>query len=548
MFRTSCPQCGAPVEFRSAAAVMAVCAFCRSTLLKRGADVERIGELATVLDDASPIQIGTAGRYDKRAFTVLGRIQMTYDAGAWSEWYVVFDDGAFGWLSDASGQYAITVREPDDASGRAWPAFDSLEPGMRIDHGGRAYLVSDVRTARCTGGDGELPFRVDAGWEARVADLRTGNAFATYDYSDAEPNGGIPAVYAGEALEFDALAFTGLRDTENDTRDKRGAELVPFACPSCGAPLSYAPNVADYVVCGSCHAGVQCTAEQQTVFAARRKLESVKGALELGAIGTFDGVKYTVIGMMRCRVPGDDETWDEYLLLNPKRGFLWLVQSDGRWERVQVLDHWPTIGGESGNVTDDGKTYRLREEYESEVVYVVGAFNWRVQAGDRTSIIDYGWQKDKLTRERSDAEIVWSRARPLSGGALARARGGHAGGRRRHRIDGPVRPKGAAQFRAAAVHVQRVARDLQHGLAVLVHRPLRLRAGRPAGAVAAGMAVEAVCAGRGQRVIRYILYGIYGLIVVTLFSCSSIGGSGSGGGGWGSSSARSGYSSYGSHK
>ncbi|MGU4703998.1 DUF4178 domain-containing protein, partial [Burkholderia cepacia] len=108
-----------------------------------------------------------------------------------------------------------------------------------------------------------------------------------------------------------------------------------------------------------------------------------------------------------------DETWDEYLLLNPKRGFLWLVQSDGRWERVQVLDHWPTIGGESGNVTDDGKTYRLREEYESEVVYVVGAFNWRVQAGDRTSIIDYGWQKDKLTRERSDAEIVWSRARPL---------------------------------------------------------------------------------------------------------------------------------------
>jgi len=418
MFSTSCPQCGAPVEFRSAAAVMAVCAFCRSTLLKRGADVERFGELATVLDDASPIQIGTAGRYGKRAFTVLGRIQMTYDAGTWSEWYVVFDDGAFGWLSDASGQYAITVREPDDASGGAWPAFGTLEPGMRIDHGGRVYLVSDVRTARCTGGDGELPFRVDAGWEARVVDLRTGNAFATYDYSDADANGGRPAVYTGEALAFDALAFTGLRDAETDTREKRGAAMVPFACPSCGAPLSYAPNLADYVVCGSCHAGVQCTAEQQTVFAAQRTLDAVKGALELGATGMFDGVKYTVIGMMRCRVPGDDETWDEYLLLNPKRGFLWLVQSEGRWERVQVLDHWPTIGGES-DVTDDGKTYRLRETYDSEVVYVVGAFNWRVQVGDRTSIADYGWQKDKLTRERSAAEIVWSRARPLSASALA---------------------------------------------------------------------------------------------------------------------------------
>ncbi|MXN78644.1 DUF4178 domain-containing protein [Burkholderia sp. 4701] len=416
MFSTSCSQCGAPVTFRSAAAVMAVCAFCRSTLLKRGEDVERIGELAAVLDDASPIQIGTAGRYGKLAFTVLGRLQMSYDAGGWSEWYVVFDDGTFGWLSDASGQYAITVRQPDDALG-SWPAFQALQPGMQIAFGDHDYLVSDLRTARCTGGDGELPFRVGDGWQARVADLRNGNAFATFDYSDAGA-GGKPAVYAGEALTFDALAFTGLRDIETESRERRGTEMKPFACPSCGAPLSYAPNVADYVVCGSCHAGVQCTADQQTVFAKQRELDAVKGALELGAAGTFDGAKYTVIGMMRCKVPGDNETWDEYLLLHPKRGLLWLVQSEGRWERVGVLDHWPTIHGDA-EVIDDGKTYRKRDAYGSEVVYVVGAFNWRVQVGDRTSIIDYGWQNDKLTMERSANEIVWSRAQRISADKLA---------------------------------------------------------------------------------------------------------------------------------
>ncbi|KVN05984.1 DUF4178 domain-containing protein [Burkholderia stagnalis] len=416
MFSTSCPQCGAPVTFRSAAAVMAVCAFCRSTLLKRGEDVERIGELAAVLDDASPLQIGTAGRYGKLAFTVLGRLQMSYDAGGWSEWYVVFDDGTFGWLSDASGQYAVTVRQPDDALG-SWPAFQALQPGVQVAFGGQDYLVSDLRTARCTGGDGELPFRVGEGWQARVADLRTGNAFATFDYSDAGA-GGKPVVYAGEAMTFDALAFTGLRDIETESREPRGAEMKPFACPSCGAPLSYAPNVADYVVCGSCHAGVQCTADQQTVFAKQRELDAVKGALELGAAGTFDGAKYTVIGMMRCKVPGDNETWDEYLLLHPKRGVLWLVQSEGRWERVGVLDHWPTIHGDA-EVIDDGKTYRKRDAYGSEVVYVVGAFNWRVQVGDRTSIVDYGWQNDKLTMERSANEIVWSRAQRISAGKLA---------------------------------------------------------------------------------------------------------------------------------
>src|ERR1700761_7371375 len=111
MFSTSCPQCGAPLEFRSAAAVMAVCESCRSTLLKQGEAVERIGEMATVFEDYSPLQLGATGRYASRLFTLLGRIQLRYDAGYWTEWYAAFDDGTFGWLSDASGQYAITTQQ-----------------------------------------------------------------------------------------------------------------------------------------------------------------------------------------------------------------------------------------------------------------------------------------------------------------------------------------------------------------------------------------------------------------------------------------------------
>lgn len=55
------------------------------------------------------------------------------------------------------------------------------------------------------------------------------------------------------------------------------------------------------------------------------KFELVKGVFEFGVIGMFDGVKYMVIGMMCCCVLGDDEMWDEYLLLNLKCGFLWFV-------------------------------------------------------------------------------------------------------------------------------------------------------------------------------------------------------------------------------
>ena len=74
---------------------------------------------------------------------------------------------------------------------------------------------------------------------------------------------------------------------------------------------------------------------------------------------------------------------------------------------------------------------------------MVGAFNWRVQVGDRTSIIDYGWQKDKLTRERSDAgDRLVARAAAVGQHACrtlrhAGARDGRGcGGNRRHRDDG----------------------------------------------------------------------------------------------------------------
>src|ERR1043165_6717676 len=101
MQKVSCPSCGAEVSFRSSASVMAVCEYCRSTLLKDAESVKDIGKMSEVLEDYSPIQINTSGVFQDRAFTVVGRIQLRYDAGFWNEWYVFFDDGTNGWLSDA---------------------------------------------------------------------------------------------------------------------------------------------------------------------------------------------------------------------------------------------------------------------------------------------------------------------------------------------------------------------------------------------------------------------------------------------------------------
>ena len=86
----ACPSCGAPVRFRGATSVVAVCPFCSATLVREGVDLRDIGKQAQLLEDHSPIRIGAEGRHRGVGFTVVGCIQYKYGAGVWNEWHVLF--------------------------------------------------------------------------------------------------------------------------------------------------------------------------------------------------------------------------------------------------------------------------------------------------------------------------------------------------------------------------------------------------------------------------------------------------------------------------
>jgi len=203
----SCPACGAPVKFVSAASLLAVCGYCRATLLRRDLDVENVGRMAELIADPTPLQLGAEGRYRTVHFAVVGRIQVEYQEGAWNEWHLVFDDGRSGWLGEAAGIYAVSF---ETRVAETLPPWENLHPGLAITLKGQKYEVSDVRTARVVGGEGELPFPIAGGYEARVADCQTDTErFATLDYSDDAPR-----VYLGEVVEFAALDLQGLRRFE----------------------------------------------------------------------------------------------------------------------------------------------------------------------------------------------------------------------------------------------------------------------------------------------------------------------------------------------
>jgi uncharacterized Zn finger protein (UPF0148 family) len=418
MQQVTCPGCGAPVQFKSTASVMAVCEFCKTTLLKDADSVRDLGKMSEVLEDYSPLQIGTSGSYQQRPFSVVGRIQLKYDAGFWNEWYVLFADGTAGWLSDASGQYAFTFDTPLNV---AMPLFEKLLPGNVLTLSGQSYTTSDVRTARCTGGQGELPFKVGPGWEAKVADFRANDRFLSLDYSD----GATPRVYVGQSVQLADLAPQLLRDPDQikDSAGNYHGKVQALSCPSCGAPVNAVPGMTVHIVCPSCHAEVDTSESVASVLRAGEAAAAVKFTVALGAEAVLDGTRYTALGAMR-RADQEGYEWSEYLMYAPGRKFVWLVETAEGWQRAEVLDRWPAWDG-AGRVVLDSFAFAKSGEYAARVVYAVGSFNWRVSVGDVVRVIEFSGGALKLAAEINDAELTWSRSSVLPLDQVRAWFGGH---------------------------------------------------------------------------------------------------------------------------
>lgn len=385
---------------------MAVCEYCKTTILKDADSVKDLGKMSDVLEDYSPIQIGTTGVFGGHGFTVIGRIQLRWSAGLWNEWYILFDDGRASWLSDSSGLYTLTTERGGEAQ---LPAFGDLVAARSYAIGGKNYTAAEIRTADCIGGQGELPFKVGQGWQARVADLRSGTSFLTLDYSDADR----PTVYTGQAVRLDQLQCQLLRDddTVKASAGKFRGKIDRLGCPSCGGNITYLPGLTTNLICPSCQSQIDASASTAQVMAAGERVARVHTTLELGAQASIGGAQYELIGLMR-RVDEENTGWTEYLLHSARAGFLWLVETDEGWARAKVQDDWP-VWNHGDTAQLDQATFRKLYEYTARVVYAAGAFNWRVGVGDSNRVIEFESGQNKLAAEMTAEEITWSLSSPV---------------------------------------------------------------------------------------------------------------------------------------
>ena len=429
-YTAACPNCGAAVEFRSAASAFAVCSFCRSTVVREGDALRKIGDSAELFDDHSPLQLGAGGKFQGAAFSLVGRLQYRYASGTWNEWHALFDNGKSGWLSEDNGRYVLAFDAPLEG---AVPSADGLRIGARETINGQPWSVASKTTATLIAAQGELPLSPELKDSFTVADLRsTRDEVASLDYSDAAHI----KWSVGHSVNLADLAMTGLSGAAEKSLKARSIE-----CPSCGTSLKVTLSSTQSIVCHQCHAVVDLSqgvgGDLQHYAQANGKEPQIAlgsvGSLNLDSAAATDKLTpWTVVGYVeRCELAtsADDEQvfWREYLLYNRLEGFLFLVDAQDGWSWTRTVTGVPEVAGDS--LKFDGASYRKLYTYEGKVTYVLGEFYWQLRRDETTLNTDFegvGPHFDRrLNREQTSGagtqEITWSGGRTLSAEAVMKA-------------------------------------------------------------------------------------------------------------------------------
>ncbi len=420
-YRAPCPGCGAPVEFRSAQSTHAVCPYCQSTVVRSGETLSRIGKMAELFDDHSPLQLQTSGTWQGKAFTLLGRLQYKYGEGTWTEWHAVLVDGSSAFLSEDNGAYVFST--PLDLQ-RELPEAERFKVGGTTAFNGTTYSVASNQQVSLLSAQGELPHLPALGQPFAMVELRSqgvGKVGRQESVLSIDYGSSPAAVSVGQPVLLDDLKLSGLRS--ESVKDEKARH---FNCPHCGAPVAVTLANSQSITCGTCNSLIDLSQGIGAELKHALQNEPVKPLIALGSMGKLQGLDWQVVGFQHRMGtdpsdPDEEFGWDEYLLYNRQRGFTFLVDSSEGWSLVKPTTGAPTQDGSGQSATYLGTRYQLKESYNAQTTYVAGEFYWQVTRGQKTSNRDFTSGKNMLSMEQSPTEVTWSVGSSIGSDAVASA-------------------------------------------------------------------------------------------------------------------------------
>lgn len=397
----ACPKCGAPIEFRYDDSFVRVCDHCKAAVVRSDRGLDTLGQFADLVPTASPLALYASGRYKQAGFTLVGRAQLNHPmGGTWDEWYAKFDDGRWGWLSEAQGRFYLlfTIEGAQPAPlAQLRVGTTTQVPGVAVP-----LTVAEVAEATYAAAAGELPFSLVPGTTYYYADLSgPAGEFATIDYGFG---GKAASVYAGEQVPLLELHIIG-GVTAPPTQGKQGQRL---SCPECDGSIELrVPDQSLRVACGYC--GALCDVTQGALRVLTQQPKPGESAIPLGAKAAFEDRELTVIGHITraATIEGAFYPFEEFLLYHVDLGFRWLVQSDGHWNYVRPVDAG-AVSGDDSTARYDGVAFRRYMRCPLTVKRVRGECYWKVEIGETAIGCDYVAPPAMLSSEQSASEINWS--------------------------------------------------------------------------------------------------------------------------------------------
>ena len=386
-----CPSCGARVERMNPGIVVAVCAFCSTTLYRDG-PVLHAGERSILGEPRSTLRVGSVGFVGDRRVELLGRIRFSTADGdaAWDEWYV--EDQSSGealWLVEDARTYTL-----ERAVGPVGlpPGFEPVI-GRVIEHDGQGFEIAEVGDAVCVGGEGRLGRDVRPGEAYRFVDgKRLGSTgVLNLEFSPGALAGGAPLGFYGETIHPSGVRFEAVETF--DTTPAQAADAIQ--CTACGAGFTLRAQ-GDPVRTATCDS---CGSQLELTPAGQRILSKNEGnAMFQFAVGDSmqrGGHRWEVVGRL-VYSERDEDGWyftREFLMWSVRGGYLWLTEYDGHYVIFKPTSAGPRLhtlelASRFENFDVHGTPFRYFERGVQTLHYVDGALPWVARRGDQQTYVD----------------------------------------------------------------------------------------------------------------------------------------------------------------